>query len=264
MVNSTNLIAQVNYPSLNIDEYKIVEYSKRTYGNTTKWELERLETINAFLNELFAVPGFCEFFVDNNCCVKKRIIKDFLNKKGCSLEFPTVLEYESLFSWLYQPEVGSALGYVIDRNDWLYDSLAIPDITVTVGESVIRPFREDEDSCIALFAEDDSFAWDLCENSAYLVPYLYNLARRCDFNIEFLWEGGFDRYFDCALLPVLQYLDEAIPFNNVVLQEDTALAGAGEYKMHIIDRGNVREIIRVHKDEIRRIIQAVKLKEEIK
>lgn len=259
-----DLHAKIIYHPFDLSNYHWIPFAPGVFGTyprtATGWEQKCLDTANAFLEHLFAVSGFMEFFIQNNCRVKKEHITEFLSQKNINLPFPETREYREPFGWYWcQIDEGrDAPGHIKDWNGWLYDKLAIPTITVSVRGKEYKPFN-DSQSCFYSCEAEDAFAWKICEASAYNVPYLYSYIRNCDYNIECLYEGAFSISGDRVLTAVMEYFDqEILPTYNVIVEEDSPLAKAGAYKMHIVDleEGNLRELVRKNKAGIKAVIAA--------
>ena len=200
----------------------------------TEWERKCLDTANAFLEQLFSVPGFTDWFVRNHCCVKKHAVLSFLAQAGSGLVFPDTPEYKAPFGWGWCQHDGGrdAPGHILDCFGWLYDTLAYPEITVAVDGTVYEPFMDDI-HCFESCAEDDCFAWRLCRACIFTFPQLFHLAGR---DMNCVYEGTFSADMDPGLLAVLKLFDEEIlPVYNVIVGEDSPALDAGTYPMHIAD-----------------------------
>ena len=264
-MNVIDLNAKVTYHPFNMDNYHWIPFSSPTVEKngwrrgTTKWEQECLDTANAFLKEMFEIDGFTNYFIMNNCRIKKDAAASFFKEKGSQLVFPTTREYREPFGWYWcQFDKQNYPGHIMDWNGWIYDKLAVPDITVSINEKEFKPFNDDE-QCFSSCTTEDRFAWKLCEASAYNVPYLYSIVRELKFDETNLYEGVFYTQMDDKLYKVLELFDASIlPHYNVILQEDTMVANAGSYMMYIVDtsKQNLREIIRRNKIAINDIIRA--------
>ena len=230
--------------------------------NATSWEQKCISDANCFLEELFAIEGFSDFFFLNDCCAKKPQIEHFLEETGSNLRFPKTFEYQfAMDRSHWESSVfgnPNESGYICERGDWFLDRQAWPTLTVTIDNHTWHPFF-DSAACFKTCKTSDEFAWDLCTSSAYLVPYLYNIARRCDFNSEWLYEGGFTADMDPGLQAALEVFDAHIlPMYNVIVDKDTVIAPAGSYPMHIYDPNSLRELIRRNKIKLREAIASVR------
>lgn len=261
-----DLQAEISYRTIDTENYQWKRFTAPVYGGqyprgTTRWEQECLDTANAFLEKLFSVHGFLEFFIKNNCRLRKQEVIDYLAQNCPTLVFPDSREYRQPFTWYWCQLEGNrdAPGHIMDMSGWFYDKLAVPDITVKVDGKEYRPFADGE-NCFSSCVDDNSFAWKLCEASSYNVPYLYNLIKACDHNIEWLYEGSFTTDMDDGLYAVLELFDRSIlPRYNVIVKEDTIAVRAGTYTMHIVDTSeeNLRSIVKKNKKLINNLIDTM-------
>ena len=65
-----DLQAEISYRTIDTENYQWKRFTAPVYGGqyprgTTRWEQECLDTANAFLEKLFSVHGFLEFFIKN-------------------------------------------------------------------------------------------------------------------------------------------------------------------------------------------------------
>ena len=264
-LNKIDIHAKITYHPFITDNYHWKPFNAPTREKNgwergvTKWEQECLNTANSFLDELFNIDGFTDFFIKSHCRLKKEAVISFLREKGGSLVFPNTREYNEPFGWYWcQLDEPNSPGHIMDCNGWFYDRLAVPSITVSINGEKIEPFKNRE-YCFSSCVNEDLFAWKLCEASAYNVPYLYSIVRTLNFDITNLYEGVFYTQMDDKLYRVLELFDDTIlPTYNVILQEDTIVTKAGSYAMHIVDtsKQNLREIIRKNKSAINKIINS--------
>ena len=54
---------------------KTYDYYDLIKHQATSWEKKCLSEVNEFLTQLFATPGFTEFFVSNHCKAKNEQVK---------------------------------------------------------------------------------------------------------------------------------------------------------------------------------------------
>lgn len=263
-MNNISVYAQVQYAKIDTNDYIWKKFTVPVYGGkyqrgVTNWEQECLDTANGFLDELFSVPGFLAFFANHHYCVPKGKIVAYLHEHGSDLVFPVSREYWQPFSWEWcQHEGGrNSIGHIMDTNGWFYDKLAAPSISVTIDGREYKPF-DDWECCFSSCEDNDNFAWRLCEASSYNVPYLYSLIRACNFNTEYLYEGGFTADMDSGLMAVLKFFDEEVlPTYDIIINEDNAMRKAGTYPMHIVDLSsdNLRCLVRNNKKRINKILE---------
>ena len=248
-----------NYSRCPFDYYDVIKHP------ATSWEKKCLSEANEFLTQLFATPGFTEFFVRNHCKVKKEQVKAFLKSVGSKLEFPETREYHDAFDMFhYHRKHDNGLGLVLDKKGWIYDKGMTPKIIVTINGKQYTPFQEywhDWESHpiintyhIDHFGDYDGIlTWRICMNSAYLVPHLY--AIRENFNPYAMWEYGISLDDYPCTSKVLEYFqNEVLPVYNIIVDEEIPVVGKGQYKAYIVSETELRELIRANRKKIKEIL----------
>ena len=261
-MQNIDIHANISYTPFDIRNYNWIPFSDE-WGDdckrgTTEWENKCLETVNEFFTKLFSVPGFMEFFIENNCRVKLATMQSFLSQKNYKLSFPKSREFYEPFGWHWCQCKGgrNAPGHLQWNNGWLYDKLSAPSITVTVDEKEYHPFSDSINCFYGACEDNDEFAWRICEASSYNIPYLYAILNSYDHDMNNLYEQGFTAQEYEPLYAVMKFFESILPIYNVIVDEDTPTTGTGIYEMHIINmnNANLRELVRKHKKTIKSIV----------
>lgn len=255
-----NVHATVKYPDFDYDNFCFHPFSIPTYGGkyyrgATDWEKECLETANTFLEKLFDIPSFVSTFKKNRCCMKKEEITHFLTSQGYDIFFPDSREYREPFSWDWcQLDAKDHHGCIKDNGSWLFATVAAPTIHICVFEKDVQPFSRGS-NCVSV-GDIDVLAQPICQASKYNVPYLYSLAEDVSDYARFEYGNCLEDY--PGLVEVLEFMDrEILPVFNVIVDTDTVRCNAGEYQMHILEPDELRRLIKMHKKQIKEIIEKV-------